>query len=173
MDGPEVTRTLARIAHQIAERPNRAGRLALVGIHTRGVPMAQRLVEQIAAISGARPDLGVLDIALVRHAVAEGTVAVPVISHVDLDFPVGEREVVIVDDVICTRRTVQAALEAVFDAGRPLIVQLVALIDRGHGELPIGPDYVGRELVTAREEHVQVRLTELDGEDEVLISRQA
>ncbi len=171
MDGPEVVRTLARMAHQIVERPNRVGRLALVGIHTRGLPLAERLAGQIAELSGERPDLGALDIALVRRDAAAGTVSVPVVSHVHLDFPVDRREIVIVDDVIYTRRTVQAALEAVFADGRPSLVQLAVLIDRGHGELPIGPDYVGRELVTAREEHVRVRLAELDGVDEVLLTR--
>lgn len=168
MDGPVLRRTLARIAHEIAERP-RHRQLALVGIETRGLPLALRLAKQLEAIWGIEPDLGALDIALVRHGPGPAGVAVPVISHVSLDFPVEERDVVIVDDVLFSRRTVQAALEAVFDAGRPPLVELAVLVDRGHARFPIGPTYVGRAVDTRFEEHVRVRLEELDGEDEVLL----
>jgi len=138
-----------------------------VGIHRRGVPLATRLAGLLERFSGVRPDLGTLDIALYRDDVGAGTL--PVVGETDLPFPVSDRAVVLVDDVLYTGRTVRAAIDALFDFGRPPLVQLAVLVDRGHRELPFRPDYVGKNIPTARTERVAVRLTETDGADEVVL----
>jgi pyrimidine operon attenuation protein / uracil phosphoribosyltransferase len=164
----EVGRALTRIAHEIAER--NAGALAIVGIHRRGAILARRLQVLLEDLLPTEVPLGDLDIGFYRDDVASRPQA-PVVHASHLDFDVHMRTVVIVDDVLYTGRTVRAAIEALFDYGRPARVQLAVLADRGHRELPIRPDYVGKNLPTSREEHVSVRVKELDGVDEVSIGR--
>jgi pyrimidine operon attenuation protein / uracil phosphoribosyltransferase len=167
VDDDQVRRTVARIAHEILERHADPTQVALVGIRTRGVPLAARLADLIQEFSGSRPDLGSVDIALYRDDVGAGTL--PIVGETQLPFPVSERTVVLVDDVLYTGRTIRAAIDAVFDYGRPPRVQLAVLVDRGHRELPIRPDFVGRNLPTAPEDRVRVRLAETDGVDEILL----
>jgi pyrimidine operon attenuation protein / uracil phosphoribosyltransferase len=171
LDRDDMRRTLVRIAHEIVEKnPDR--QLAIVGIHRRGAVLAARLHGLISELVDDVPPLGDIDIAFYRDDVALRPSA-PVVHASHLDFPLEERTVVIVDDVLYTGRTVRAAIEAIFDYGRPARVQLAVLADRGHRELPIRPDYVGKNLPTAREERVNVRVEELDELDEVTISEAA
>ncbi|HEV7528676.1 MAG TPA: bifunctional pyr operon transcriptional regulator/uracil phosphoribosyltransferase PyrR [Solirubrobacteraceae bacterium] len=165
----DVQRALTRIAHEIAERnpPDRA--LAIVGIHSRGAFLAHRLKDLLEDLHDGAIPLGDLDIGFYRDDVASRPDA-PVVHASHIDFDVTGRTVVIVDDVLFTGRTVRAAIEALFDYGRPERVQLAVLADRGHRELPIRPDYVGKNLPTSRAEHVHVRVRELDGLDEVSIA---
>jgi pyrimidine operon attenuation protein / uracil phosphoribosyltransferase len=172
LDREDMRRTLTRIAHEIVEKGGAPERLALVGIHRRGALLAARLRELLVALHGIDVPLGDLDIAFYRDDVTlrGGT---PVVHATHLDFDVEGRTVVIVDDVLFTGRTVRAAIEALFDYGRPARVQLAVLVDRGHRELPLRPDYVGKNLPTADSERVYVRVAELDGEDSVTIGEQA
>jgi pyrimidine operon attenuation protein/uracil phosphoribosyltransferase len=171
LEHDDLRRTLRRIAHEIAEKNPDAGRLAVVGIHTRGAVLARRLHGFLEEITGAELPIGDLDISFYRDDVgAKAPASQPVVHDSHLDFDLSERTVVLVDDVLYTGRTVRAAIEALFDYGRPQRVQLAVLCDRGHRELPIRPDYVGKNLPTAREERVNVRLEEIDGTDEVTIS---
>ncbi len=167
MDEDQVRRTIARIAHEIVERHADPRAVTLVGIHRRGVPLAARLARDIAEFAGHAPDMGTLDIALYRDDVGTG---VPVLGETNLPFDVSARPVILVDDVLYTGRTVRAAIDALFDFGRPPQVQLAVLIDRGHRELPIRPDYVGKNLPTSRHERVYVHLSEVDGADEVVLA---
>ncbi len=166
----EVARALTRIAHEIAERNTSTSQVALVGIHRRGAILAQRLQGLLADLLHSDVPLGDLDIGFYRDDVASRPQA-PVVHASHIDFDLTQLTVVIVDDVLYTGRTVRAAIEALFDYGRPERVQLAVLADRGHRELPIRPDYVGKNLPTSREEHVSVRVRELDGVDEVAIGR--
>jgi pyrimidine operon attenuation protein / uracil phosphoribosyltransferase len=168
LDRDDMRRTLVRIAHEIVEK-NPAQRIAIVGIHRRGAVLGARLHGLVAELTDDEIPLGDLDIAFYRDDVALRP-ASPVVHASHLDFPLEDRTLVIVDDVLYTGRTVRAAIEAIFDYGRPARVQLAVLADRGHRELPIRPDYVGKNLPTAREERVNVRVEELDGVDEVTIS---
>jgi pyrimidine operon attenuation protein/uracil phosphoribosyltransferase len=165
----EVQRALTRIAHEIVERNPQPPVAALVGIHRRGAFLARRLHALLEELLGADVPLGDLDIGFYRDDVASRPDA-PVLHASHIDFDVTGRTVVIVDDVLYTGRTVRAAIEALFDYGRPARVQLAVIADRGHRELPIRPDYVGKNLPTSRGEHVHVRLLELDGVDEVAIA---
>jgi pyrimidine operon attenuation protein/uracil phosphoribosyltransferase len=165
----EIQRALTRIAHEIAERNPSDRGLAVVGIHRRGAFLAQRLKDSLEDLCDAAIPLGDLDIGFYRDDVSSRPDA-PVVHASHIDFDVTGRTVVIVDDVLFTGRTVRAAIEALFDYGRPERVQLAVLADRGHRELPIRPDYVGKNLPTSRAEHVHVRLSELDGLDEVAIA---
>jgi len=168
----DLRRTLKRIAHEIAEKNPDPDALAIVGIHTRGALLARRLQALLCDLTGAELPIGDLDISFYRDDLgAKAPAAQPVVHASHVDFDLGERTVVLVDDVLYTGRTVRAAIDALFDYGRPRRVQLAVLCDRGHRELPIRPDYVGKNLPTAREERVNVRLEELDGEDEVTISQ--
>jgi len=171
LDRDDVRRTLVRIAHEVVEK-NPSQQLAIVGIHRRGATLAARLREHVADLLGEDVPLGDIDIAFYRDDVALRPTA-PVVHATHLDFPFEQRTLVIVDDVLYTGRTVRAAIDAIFDYGRPARVQLAVLADRGHRELPIRPDYVGKNLPTAREERVNVRVEELDGVDEVTISQPA
>ena len=174
LDGDAIERTLSRIAHEVIERNPDLTQVALVGIHTRGLPLAQRLRRLIAERSGVEVALGAVDITFHRDdvAVRNGAAplhAQPVVRSTALDFPLTGMTCVLVDDVLYTGRTIRAAIEAIFDFGRPTRVQLACLVDRGHRELPIRPDYVGKNLPTAREERIQVQLVEVDEVDRVLL----
>jgi pyrimidine operon attenuation protein/uracil phosphoribosyltransferase len=168
LDGEDVRRTLVRIAHEIVEH-NPEQPLALVGIHRRGAPLAARLHRLVGELTGAPVALGDLDIAFYRDDVGRRPAA-PVVHATHLGFPLDNLVIVIVDDVLFTGRTVRAAIEALFDYGRPARVQLAVLADRGHRELPIRPDYVGKNLPTNHGERVNVRVEEIDGLDEVAIA---
>ena len=175
VDQDQVRRTVARIAHEIVERHAEPQKLALVGIHTRGVPLAERLARLIGEFAGAEPATGTVDIALYRDDVGLDARrgALPVVGDTVLDFNVAERAVILVDDVLFTGRTIRAAIDAIFDYGRPPLVQLAVLVDRGHRELPIRPDYVGKNLPTARSERIAVHLAEVDGIDQVVLEANA
>jgi len=168
----DVQRALTRIAHEICERNPQASALALIGIHRRGAFLAQRLKDLLEELLDLEIPLGDLDIGFYRDDVSSRPDA-PVVHASHVDFDVTARTVVVVDDVLFTGRTVRAAIEALFDYGRPDRVQLAVLADRGHRELPIRPDYVGKNLPTSSSEHVYVRLRELDGVDEVAIGAPA
>jgi len=166
-----VKRTLRRIAHEIAEKNPDADGLAIVGIHTRGALLARRLHTLLAELTGTDLPIGDLDISFYRDDLgAKAPADQPIVHASHVDFDLSGKTVVLVDDVLFTGRTVRAAIDALFDYGRPRRVQLAVLCDRGHRELPIRPDYVGKNLPTAREERVNVRLGELDAGDEVTIS---
>jgi pyrimidine operon attenuation protein / uracil phosphoribosyltransferase len=170
LDRDDVRRTLVRIAHEIVEN-NPGQLLALVGIHRRGAHLAARLHGLVRELAEAEVMLGDLDISFYRDDVGNRPAA-PVVHASHLDFPIDGATVVIVDDVLFTGRTVRAAIEALFDYGRPARVRLAVLADRGHRELPIRPDYVGKNLPTARGERVNVHVEELDGVDEVTITEE-
>lgn len=167
LDGPSLDRALTRIAHEILERNGGAGDLAFVGLRTRGISLAHRLAAKVAQIDGTTLPVGTLDITLYRDDL--DVRAVPVVRATDIPFSVTGKSVVLVDDVLFTGRTIRAALDALIDLGRPRTIQLAILVDRGHRELPIRPDYVGKNLPTSRRESVAVRLREHDGEDRVVI----
>ena len=174
LDADALERTLHRIAHEIIERNPELDDVALVGIHTRGVPLAQRLRRLIEDFAGVEVALGTVDITFYRDdvQVRGGEAPIhpqPLVRATRLDFPLEGKTCVLVDDVLYTGRTIRAAIEALFDYGRPARVQLAVLADRGHRELPIRPDYVGKNLPTAREERVQVQLVEIDEIDQVLL----
>jgi pyrimidine operon attenuation protein/uracil phosphoribosyltransferase len=170
MDEGKIDRTLARMAHEILEKNRDLQNLVLVGIRSRGVPLAERLAAKIRDIEGVEIPVGVLDITLYRddattvgpHALLKATL---------IHFPIDGKNVILVDDVLFTGRTIRAALDGIIDFGRPSCIQLAVLVDRGHRELPIRADYVGKNLPTAREEKVEVHLKEEDGRDEVHIVR--
>jgi pyrimidine operon attenuation protein / uracil phosphoribosyltransferase len=166
LDRDDMRRTLMRIAHEIVER-NPDG-FAIVGIHRRGAVLARRLSEMIVEITGTEPPLGLVDISFYRDDVTTRP-ASPVVHATTLEFPVAGSTVVIVDDVLYTGRTIKAAIDVVFDYGRPARVQLATLVDRGHRELPIRPDFVGKNLPTAQDQHVHVHVDEIDGNDEVIL----
>jgi pyrimidine operon attenuation protein/uracil phosphoribosyltransferase len=165
----DMRSALVRIAHEIAERNPEPPPPALVGIHRRGAFLAERLQGWLADLVADEVALGDLDIGFYRDDVATRPEA-PVVHASHIDFDVTGRTIVIVDDVLYTGRTVRAAIDALFDYGRPERVQLAVLVDRGHRELPIRPDYVGKNLPTSTAEHVHVRVSELDGRDEVAIA---
>jgi pyrimidine operon attenuation protein/uracil phosphoribosyltransferase len=169
LDADGIRRALTRIAHEIVEKNPDGDPPALVGIHRRGAPLASRLQRVVSDLLEARAPLGDLDISFYRDDVATRPEA-PVVNASNLDFAIDGRTVVIVDDVLFTGRTVRAAIDALFDYGRPARVQLAVLVDRGHRELPIRPEYVGKNLPTARSERVNVRVVELDGVDEIAIA---
>jgi pyrimidine operon attenuation protein / uracil phosphoribosyltransferase len=170
----QIQRTVRRIAHEIVEKHDDLTALALVGIHTRGVTLADRLHELIQQFTGTVVPTGALDVTFYRDDVTVHTDRRPGPGHpaermTRLDFPIDGKSIVLVDDVLSTGRTIRAAIEALFDHGRPRRVQLAVLIDRGHRELPIRPDYVGKNLPTARTERVNVHLTEVDDIDRVVL----
>jgi pyrimidine operon attenuation protein/uracil phosphoribosyltransferase len=174
LDHEAIERTLSRIAHEIIEQADDLERVALVGIHTRGVPLAQRLRRLIAERAEVEVELGTLDITFYRDDVhvrgGEAPIhAQPLVRATSLEFPLDGTTCILVDDVLYTGRTIRAAIDALFDYGRPRKVQLAVLADRGHRELPIRPDYVGKNLPTARGERVTVQLVEIDEVDQVLL----
>jgi pyrimidine operon attenuation protein/uracil phosphoribosyltransferase len=165
----EIGRALQRIAHEILERNNGAHGLVLVGMHTRGVPLASRLARSISEFEGENVPMGALDISLYRDDVSGG--ARPLMRPTDIPIDIQGRRVVLVDDVLYTGRTIRAAMDALNDFGRPIAIQLAVLVDRGHRELPIKADYVGKNVPTSIDEIVEVRVNEIDGVDEVLLTR--
>lgn len=174
LDGESLRRTVARIAHEIAERNPDLDRVALIGIHTRGVPLAQRLRRLIEEFTGVDVHFGTIDITFHRDDLyVRGSEAPlspqPIVKATRLDFELEGMTCILVDDVLFTGRTVRAAIEALFEYGRPAKVQLACLADRGHRELPIRPDYVGKNLPTSRRERIQVQLLEVDEVDRVLL----
>ena len=168
LDDPALERALTRISHEILERNGGAANLVFVGLRTRGVTIAQRLADRIAAIDGAKAPVGALDITLYRDDLGLKADQ-PVVRGTDIPFPIQGKTIILVDDVLFTGRTIRAALDALIDLGRPKMIQLAILVDRGHRELPIRPDYVGKNVPTSRRESVAVRLREHDGEDRVVI----
>jgi pyrimidine operon attenuation protein/uracil phosphoribosyltransferase len=171
MDAARVSRSIVRIAHEILERNKGIEDLALIGIRARGVPLAARLAAEIKKIADVDVPTGALDITLyrddlMRHAVGPQ----PLVRRTEIPFSLDGRHILLVDDVLYTGRTIRAALDALIDFGRPSGIQLVVLVDRGHRELPIRADYVGKNIPTSRQESVQVRLQELDGRDEVEVT---
>ena len=178
LDADAIRRTLSRIAHEIIERNPDVERVALVGIHTRGVPLAQRLRRLIEERADVEVDVGSVDVTFYRDDVhIRGREAPlhpqPVVRATRLGFPLEGRTCILVDDVLYTGRTIRAAIEALFDYGRPARIQLAVLADRGHRELPIRPDYVGKNLPTARNERIQVQLVEVDEVDRVVVLSEA
>jgi pyrimidine operon attenuation protein/uracil phosphoribosyltransferase len=178
LDAEAIERTLTRIAHEIVEGNPDLEQVALVGIHTRGVTLSQRLRRKIAELAGTEVAFGQLDITFHRDDVhvragEPPRHAQPLVRSTTLDFPLEGMTCVLVDDVLYTGRTIRAAIEALFGYGRPERVQLAVLADRGHRELPIRPDYVGKNLPTARDERVQVELVEVDEIDRVLITKES
>ena len=167
LDAEDMRRTLVRIAHEIVEKTG-GSRLAVVGIHRRGAVLAQRLRDLVAELVGEPIPLGDIDISFYRDDVALRS-RQPTVHASHIEFAIDDMTVVLVDDVLYTGRTVRAAIDALFDYGRPACVQLAVVADRGHRELPIRPDYVGKNLPTAASERVFVRVEELDGIDEVII----
>src|SRR5580765_4709209 len=170
MDADRIARTLTRIAHEIVERNKGVDDLALIGVRTRGVHIARRLARSLKEITGDDVPTGTLDITLyrddlMRHAVGPQ----PVVRRTEIPFSIDDKKILLVDDVLYTGRTTRAALDALIDFGRPRAIQLVVMVDRGHRELPIKADYVGKNVPTSLKQSVQVRLQEIDGVDEILI----
>lgn len=168
MTAKEMDRALTRIAHEIVERNNGVEGLYVVGIQRRGVTLAKRLVDKLEEIEGKRPGLGVLDITFYRDDLSLLSEN-PVVNETFISDPIQDRKIILVDDVLFTGRTVRAAIEAIFDMGRPAEIQLACLIDRGHRQLPFRPDYVGKNVPTSRSEFAMVRVEEFDGAEEVLL----
>ena len=170
MDADRMSRALTRIAHEILERNRGLDELALVGIRTRGVPLARRLARALKEINGDDVPTGALDITLYRDDLMRQPVGPqPLVRRTEIPFSIDDRKILLVDDVLYTGRTIRAALDALIDFGRPKAIQLIVLVDRGHRELPIKADYVGKNLPTSSRQSVQVRLQEIDGMDEIVI----
>jgi pyrimidine operon attenuation protein/uracil phosphoribosyltransferase len=168
MDADRMSRALTRIAHEILERNKGLAGVGIVGVQTRGVPLARRLAATLGAIEGTAPPVGVLDINLYRDDLSR-IADHPVLRRTQIPFEIDDATIVLVDDVLFTGRTVRAALDAVMDLGRPRAIQLAVLVDRGHRELPVRADFVGKNVPTAPLERVDVLLQETDGQDEVVI----
>ncbi|WP_136479572.1 bifunctional pyr operon transcriptional regulator/uracil phosphoribosyltransferase PyrR [Acetivibrio thermocellus] len=169
MDESAIMRAITRIAHEIIEKNKGVDNLALIGIQRRGVPLAKMIAEKIKGVEGKSVPVGILDITFYRDDLSMLSEH-PIINGTQIDFPITDKKIVLVDDVLYTGRTVRAAIDALMDAGRPKMVQLAVLIDRGHRELPIRPDYVGKNVPTSRLEVVNVKLYEIDGVNCVTIS---
>ncbi|MEG1004119.1 bifunctional pyr operon transcriptional regulator/uracil phosphoribosyltransferase PyrR [Clostridium sp.] len=168
LDDKAIKRSLIRISHEIIEKNKGVEDIVLVGIKRRGYPLAERISKQITAIEGIEVPVGSVDITLYRDDLTKAN-DMPKVQSLDLGLDVKDKTIILVDDVLYTCRTVRAAIDAVIDAGRPMGIQLAVLIDRGHKELPIRADYVGKNIPTSREEVVGVKIEEIDGEDSVKI----
>ena len=168
MSSSEIERTLVRLAHEIVERNNGAANIGLVGIKRRGVPLAQRIGKLIETIERQPVDTGVLDISFYRDDLSTRDVR-PVVEKGEIGFDIEGRDIILMDDVLYTGRTIRAALDALFDHGRPKSVQLLVLIDRGHRELPIEARFIGRIVPTSRREIIEVKLREVDNDEQVLL----
>jgi pyrimidine operon attenuation protein/uracil phosphoribosyltransferase len=168
MDAREMARAILRISHEIVEKNQGCGNIRLVGIRKRGVPLAARIAKNIRKIEGCDVPVGILDITFYRDDLRINPH--PVVQGTEINFDINDLDVVLVDDVLYTGRTIRAALDALMDFGRPRTIQLAILVDRGHRELPIRPDYVGRNVPSLTKERVRVHLEEIDGEDEVVIT---
>jgi pyrimidine operon attenuation protein/uracil phosphoribosyltransferase len=164
----DIKRTLARISHEIIEHNKSTKNIILVGMRTRGVPLANRLASDIESFEGIKIQVGILDFSLYRDDISSHDIPL-VIKSTDIPSSVDGKVIVLVDDVLYTGRSARAALDAIIDLGRPLSIQLAVLVDRGHRELPIRADYVGKNIPSSKDEEIQVRLTETDGLDEVAI----
>ena len=164
----QIERALTRISHEILERNGGVANLVLVGMHSRGVPLAHRISSAIERFEGVKVPVGTLDIGMYRDDISEK--GSPVMKPTDIPSDINDKTVVIIDDVLYTGRSIRAAMDAISDFGRPSQMQLGVLVDRGHRELPIRADYVGKNVPTSREEDVQVRLQEIDGEDAIVIT---
>jgi pyrimidine operon attenuation protein/uracil phosphoribosyltransferase len=171
MDGDDIRRAITRIAHEIVEKNHGVADVALIGVLLRGVPLAERLAKLLAQIEGVTVPVGKLDIGLYRDDFGSNPSGRPPLAPTSIPFDVSGKHIILVDDVLFTGRTVRAAIAAVLDLGRPASVQLAVLLDRGHRELPIRPDFVGKNVPTARNEHVQLYLIEDDGHDRVEICK--
>src|SRR5687767_12351787 len=170
MDADRIGRTLTRIAHEIVERNKGIDALALIGVRTRGVPIARRIARALREINGDDIPTGALDITLYRDDLMRNPVGPqPLVRRTEIPFSIDDRKILLVDDVLYTGRTIRAALDALIDFGRPRAIQLIVLVDRGHRELPIKADYVGKNLPTSLKQSVQVRLQEIDGTDDIVI----
>lgn len=168
MDEMAIKRALTRIAHEIIERNKGVGDVALVGIRRRGGPLAQRLAERIEAIEGVKIPVGILDITLYRDDLTT-LASQPLVRRTEVNFNLNHKAIVLVDDVLYTGRTIRAAMDALMDLGRPTSIQLAVLVDRGHRELPIKADYIGKNVPTSRNENIAVSVVEFDEEDKVVI----
>jgi pyrimidine operon attenuation protein/uracil phosphoribosyltransferase len=168
LDKEAISRALMRIAHEILEKTKGTEGLCLVGIRNRGVYLAQRLAEYIKKIENQEVAVGILDITLYRDDLTL-IASQPVVHKTEIDFDISDKNIVLVDDVLYTGRTVRAALDALIDLGRPKSIQLAVLVDRGHRELPVRADFVGKNIPTSKTETIEVRLEEADGKDEVVI----
>ncbi|MGA8939822.1 MAG: bifunctional pyr operon transcriptional regulator/uracil phosphoribosyltransferase PyrR [Acidobacteriaceae bacterium] len=168
MSASEIERTLVRLAHEIVERNNGSANLGLIGIKRRGVPLAQRIAKLIETIEKSPVDTGVLDISFYRDDLSTRDVR-PVVEKGDIGFDINGRDVILMDDVLYTGRTIRAALDALFDQGRPKSVQLLVLIDRGHRELPIEARFIGRTIPTSGREIIEVKLREVDSDEQVIL----
>jgi len=168
MTPEDIRRTLARIAHEIVERNKAIELVILVGMHTRGVPLAKRLTANIEAFNGGEIPVGALDISLYRDDLSSLNLK-PIVKRTDIPTSIDGKSIVLVDDVLYTGRSTRAAMDALIELGRPQSIQLAVLIDRGHREMPIRADYVGKNIPSSRHEDIQVRLVETDGIDEVAI----
>jgi pyrimidine operon attenuation protein/uracil phosphoribosyltransferase len=172
LSSQQISRAITRIAHEILEKNAGCDNLALVGIRTRGVPFAKRLQAKIKAFEGVTLQLGILDITLYRDDIQTG-IALPELKSTEIPFPIEETKIVLCDDVLFTGRTIRAAIDALMDFGRPAGVQLATLIDRGHRELPIRPDFVGKNIPTSKSQIVKVKLKGEDEEDQVILVEKA
>ncbi|MDD5558361.1 bifunctional pyr operon transcriptional regulator/uracil phosphoribosyltransferase PyrR [Candidatus Methylomirabilis sp.] len=163
-----IQRAVTRIAHEITERNNGTEDLVLIGLRSRGVDLARRIARELKFIAGTDTPVGALDVTLYRDDL-DKVGPQPVVRTTEIPFSINEKRVVLVDDVLYTGRTIRAALDGLIDLGRPRLIQLAVLVDRGHRELPIRADYVGKNVPTSRQEQIQVLLTEEDGEDKIVI----
>lgn len=169
MDQSSIDRAIVRISHEIIEKNKGVSEIALIGIQRRGVPLARRIAKKIFEIEGIHVSVGILDITFYRDDLSM-LAEHPVINGTQIDFPVSDKKVILIDDVLFTGRTVRAAIGAVMDIGRPKAIQLAILIDRGHRELPIRADYIGKNVPTSKSEVIHVKLEEIDNENLVIIS---
>ncbi|MFW5998252.1 MAG: bifunctional pyr operon transcriptional regulator/uracil phosphoribosyltransferase PyrR [bacterium] len=168
MDKDEMERSISRVAHEIIEKNKGTDNLAIIGIRTRGVPLGKRLTEKINEIENINVPCGILDITLYRDDLSQ-VAKKPLVKKTEINFDITDKKIILTDDVLYTGRTARAAMDALIDFGRPRSIQLAIMIDRGHRELPIRADYVGKNIPTARNEVIEVKFEEVDGKDKVFL----